>query len=162
MSNRKLFNMISFSTLFIFAQVEVALLRIRTHIDTWLPLRRMGLRLSVSGPSTVQTHYPLSKGSGTCIKTCNYSWPASCIKTALPKVTVTSLDPVNWGVLYLTVLSPAALGSKSASVFLRRPNRTWTWKRPTLPETVFCTHWNKWCFKKQELLCSRWRRVRTS
>ena len=65
---------------------------------------------------------PLSKGSGTSIKTRNYTRPGSCIKTALPQATVTSLVPVNGDVVYPTVTSPAALGSKS--VFLRRPIRT--------------------------------------
>ena len=64
------------------------------------------------------------------IKACNYNWPGSCIKTTLPKATVTSPGPVNLGVVYPTVTTPAALGSKS--VYLRCPIRTLTWKLTAL------------------------------
>ena len=35
----------------------------------------------------------------------NYTWSRSCIKTSLPQATVFSLGPVNWDVVYATVLS---------------------------------------------------------
>ena len=51
----------------------------------------------------------LSKESGTSIKTRNYTRPGYCMKTALPKATVTFPGPVNWGVVYPTVNTLAAL-----------------------------------------------------
>ena len=52
----------------------------------------------------------------------HYTWPGSCIKTALSQATVASPGPVNWGVVYPKVTSPAALGPKI--VFQRRSTRT--------------------------------------
>ena len=42
---------------------------------------------------------PLLNRSGNSIANRNYTWPGSCIKTALLKATITSQGPVNWGVL---------------------------------------------------------------
>ena len=77
---------------------------------------KVGRFKSEDGPDT------LSSGLGISIETSNYTRPGSCIKTALPLATVTSLGPVNWGVVYPTVTTSEALGSES--VFLRCPNRT--------------------------------------
>ena len=48
----------------------------------------------------------LSKEWGTSIKTHNYTWPGSCIKTALSQATATSPGLGNWGVVYPTVKLP--------------------------------------------------------
>ena len=45
-----------------------------------------------------------------CVAQIDDTWLGSCIKSALPQVTVTSQGPVNWSVVYPTVLSTAALG----------------------------------------------------
>ena len=66
----------------------------------WLLNSKVGRFKSEHGPD------PQSKGSGTCIKTSNYTWPGSCIKMVLPKATVTS---PGWGVVYPTELSLAAI-----------------------------------------------------
>ena len=71
----------------------------RYHVHEYPDVNRVGRFKCEYGPDT------LSKGWGTSIKTRNYTRPGSCIKTALPQATVFSLGPVNWGVVYPTVLS---------------------------------------------------------
>ena len=70
-------------------------------------ITKVGRFKSEYGPET------LSKGWGTSNNIHNYTRPGSSIKTALPKAIVTSPGPVNWGVIYATVLSYAALGPNS-------------------------------------------------